>query len=423
MITSTAPEARAAQAVARASEASGGAGAEAALDPVKLFASRDREMASSLEKVGVGLPCLRPIQLVNSEGEMIRVRCRSRRRRECPSCAALYSGDASAILRAGALDVSPGSVIVLLTLTAPSFGRVHRAAKTSASPRLSPDAQEAWLKRASRSRCSCGQTHQAGDGIAGTAVDPSSYDFLGQVAWNARAGRLWTRTATRLRRDLDLIEPLAYAGCAEWQARGAVHLHHLVRLPASTALDMYVDGAGRRRSRVIEASCKAVSAVVEGARVFWGAQVVAEVLVVPGQEPGRHARRSIGYLVKALGYVVKDVAGEPSSGSWRHTAALGQAAAVMHCPACGGDAPAACRSPRHRSLGYSGHALRKSKGWSPLSLKSLREARCTWRSEHGAGDEAGSEIRSDSWAFVGRVHDLAVQAVIDALAGWQETLE
>lgn len=205
-----APEASAAPR-AEASEASGGGGA--ALVPVSnLYAAQHDRVEKALQAAGVSLPCERPILVVDRDsGETVKVRCGTRRAAECVSCAALYSGDASAILRAGALDAEPGTVIVMLTLTAPSFGAVHRVPR-EASPRLSADARAAWQARAGRTKCRCGQVHAVGDRLAGVALDVDSYDYEGQAAWNAGFGRLWNRTATRLARDLGLSARLAYAG-------------------------------------------------------------------------------------------------------------------------------------------------------------------------------------------------------------------
>lgn len=185
---------------AEASEASGGGGT--VLVPVSnLYAEQRNRVERLLQAAGVSLPCERPILVIDREsGETVKVRCGTRRAAECVSCAALYSGDASAILRAGALDAEPGTVIVMLTLTAPSFGAVHRVPK-EASPRLRADAQAAWQARAGRTKCRCGQAHAVGDRLAGVALDVDSYDYEGQAAWNAGFGRLWNRTATRLTRD------------------------------------------------------------------------------------------------------------------------------------------------------------------------------------------------------------------------------
>lgn len=372
-----------------------------ALDPVKhLYANEALSVEELLRALGVHAACERPLLMENdTTGELVQVRCRSRRAADCASCSALYQGDASAILRAGALDVDPGSVIVMLTLTAPSFGAVHRVPK-SASPRLSDMARAAWQHRSGRCRCRCGVSHAAGDALAGVPLDLDRYDHDGQAAWNEGTGKLWNRTATRLKRDLALPQRLAYAGTAELQTRGAVHFHLLVRLPAATGLGLQRDKVGRLRSRLIEEAVLQSSATVGATTLRWGTQVVAEVIAAPG-DGGRHARRSIGYLRKALAYTVKDVAtgaGTPSAALTHATMCHG-AARRLPCPHCKGTSVSSCRSPR-RAFGYSGHPLRKSRCWSSVTFGLLRARRSRW-CESRDGQRGDDPERMDSWTYGG----------------------
>ena len=116
------------------------------------------------------------------------------------------------------------------TLTAPSFGAVHHRV-------VDPDGKV--------QRChpgaGCNQRHAADDPCLGQAVDPDTYDYHGAVIWNALAGVLWHRTTTlivrHLARQLGLTEGefrrqarLSYGKVAEFQARGLVHFHVIVRL-------------------------------------------------------------------------------------------------------------------------------------------------------------------------------------------------
>lgn len=343
-------------------------------------------------------------------GESVLVRCGSRRLADCVSCSALYSGDASAILRAGVLDVDPSSTVVMLTLTAPSFGAVHRVPR-NASPRLTTSARNAWEQRAGRALCRCGVKHEPGDRLAGVAIDPDSYDYDAQAEWNAAFGRLWNRTATRLTRDLGLAERLPYAGTTEWQARGAVHAHMLVRLPAWVQLGLFKDSVGRLRSSQIEDSVQSAGTTVAGRCFRWGSAVVAEIISAPGMDAGRHAKRTIGYLRKALAYTVKDLNVEPDGGrSHRHFARCRVAGRNVRCPSCaGGLRSISCRSPRHRSFGYAGHAVRKSRSWCELTFRALREKRAAWHAE--GGETPGPR----DWVLVKRTVNYQVQSIVDRL--------
>lgn len=72
-------------------------------------------------------------------------------------------------------------------------------------------------------------------------MDPAGYDYAGQVLFNAHAGRLWARFVQQSRRALVTTAGLprdiaasqvrmVFAKVAEFQARGGVHLHAVVRL-------------------------------------------------------------------------------------------------------------------------------------------------------------------------------------------------
>lgn len=47
-----------------------------------------------------------------------------------------------------------------------------------------------------------GAWHLPGDPMVGTALDPASYDYVGQVLFNAHAGPLWAAFTTATRRTL-----------------------------------------------------------------------------------------------------------------------------------------------------------------------------------------------------------------------------
>ncbi len=110
---------------------------------------------------------------------------------------------------------------VFATLTAPGFGPVHNQPDTG--------------------RCHCGHTHPDDDPLLGTPLDPERYDYAGAVLWNAHAPALWARFTTHLRREVAKTASLtqralrhhatlSYAKVAEYQKRGQVHFHAVIRL-------------------------------------------------------------------------------------------------------------------------------------------------------------------------------------------------
>uniref|UniRef100_UPI0037CA64C0 replication initiator n=1 Tax=Salinibacterium sp. TaxID=1915057 RepID=UPI0037CA64C0 len=88
----------------------------------------DREAESIISR-----NCVRPFEVLPG----VFVRCRTRVKSKCPSCAELYRGDWAAIARSGVFDGPVQAFrFYLLTLTAPSFGRVHHVSRArDAAPR------------------------------------------------------------------------------------------------------------------------------------------------------------------------------------------------------------------------------------------------------------------------------------------------
>lgn len=159
--------------------------------------------------------------------------CGNRRETVCPACSDRYAADAFHLVRAGLCGGSKGipetvttHPRVFVTLTAPSFGRVHTR-RLSRRGRVMP--------------CGCGDHHREADPRLGTALDPDNYDYEAAVLWQAHAGKLWHRFTIRLRRELahraglrvrDFPHHarLSYGKVAEYQRRGLVHFHALIRL-------------------------------------------------------------------------------------------------------------------------------------------------------------------------------------------------
>ncbi|MFF0086953.1 replication initiator [Streptomyces canus] len=165
-------------------------------------------------------------------GELL-VRCGNRRVTRCPACSTVYRYDTYQLIAAGLRGgkTVPTSVAahprVFATLTAPGFGPVHNQPDTG--------------------HCHCGHTHPDADSLLGTPLDSERYDYAGAVLWNAHAPALWARFTTHLRREIAKAAgltqralrhhaTLSYAKVAEYQKRGQVHFHAVIRLdgPGST---------------------------------------------------------------------------------------------------------------------------------------------------------------------------------------------
>ena len=94
-------------------------------------------------------------------------------------------------------------------------------------------------------RDGCWHRHDEDDPRLGEPLCPSCYDAQAQVLWNALAPELWRRTTIALQRALGRLVGLqegelrrlvrvSYAKVAEFQRRGAIHFHAVIRLDAAT---------------------------------------------------------------------------------------------------------------------------------------------------------------------------------------------
>jgi hypothetical protein len=175
--------------------------------------------------------------------------CGNRRASVCPSCSWLYRGDTWQVLNAGMVGghgVPPTVAthpMVFATLTAPSFGAVHTAQDSKGGlchpeheGKLCPHGRPRW----------CRSRHRDGDVELGQPLCSDCYRYDDAVLFNWWAPELWRRFTITLRRHLrrhvGLTEErfnqyvrLSFAKVAEFQRRGAVHFHAIVRLDAGKA--------------------------------------------------------------------------------------------------------------------------------------------------------------------------------------------
>ncbi len=134
--------------------------------------------------------------------------CGSRRETVCPPCASLYRGDAFALVASGLRGGKgvPETIgdhpAVLLTLTAPSFGAVHRQRPDGT---CHPTGTRCEHGRA----LACGLRHLGSDPALGQALCPHCYDYEGAVLFNAGVSELWRRTTIYALRALGVLLDLS----------------------------------------------------------------------------------------------------------------------------------------------------------------------------------------------------------------------
>ncbi|MET9382931.1 replication initiator [Streptomyces sp. NPDC002928] len=361
--------------------------------------------------------------------------CGNRRAAVCPTCSRIYRADTYQLIRAGLVggknvggEVS-GHPRVFATLTAPGFGPVHTRRKQAGGLRpCRPCRTEERCPHGTR--LSCPERHAAEDARLGEPLCPRCYDYAGAVLWQACAGQLWHRFGLELRREVarragvtrtelpDMVR-LSYAKVAEYQRRGLVHFHAVIRLdgpggPASfppgwATTGLLSDAVPAAAGRVW---ISAPGSDVVGARVLrFGAQVDVRPIASSGAGERLTSGAVAGYVAK---YATK---GAESAGavdgrvrSGRDLVLLPVRAHVLRMIAtCWwlGGLPAFAELGLRRwahMLGYGGHFSSKSRRYS-TTLTALRQARVDHRAEEqrvslGLADR--STVTVGDWRYAGR---------------------
>jgi len=305
--------------------------------------------------------CVNPYD-VEGDGSVM-VRCNSRLSSRCPSCSKLYQNDWAAIARSGIFDADghtlQGYSWALVTLTAPSFGGVHRV------PHRMRDKREV---------CLCGVTHEFADEVAGEPIVPSSYDYRGSLLFNQLMGRLWNNTVTRWRRQFG--SDFQYFAVTEAQKRGTMHKHVLVRYQSGTIMPQ----------ELLALAAVSYTTAWSGERLRWGKQSDVQVLDAMGSP--EDAAKSARYLVKAVAYSVKDVNHGTGNVSRAAERLMMFAAYDYACSRnCERSDGGLCDHPIHSDLVGTERVLSQSKKWSQsgATRTGLREARRVYASAMGEG--------------------------------------
>jgi Replication initiator protein, pSAM2 len=328
----------------------------------------------------------------------------------------------------------------LATLTAPSFGPVH-------AHRTGPDGEPAPCRpRREHPVCPhgrpqwCSVGHESEEECVGEPLCPECFDYEAAVTWNNTLGRLWRYTTIylprRLAATLGITQAqlkrevrISYLKVAEYQRRGLVHLHVLMRLdrhmPPERA-DEHHPPAPRYTAALLEQALRDTVATVAcpapkdlgGGAVRWGSQLDVQLL------EGRQ-KQVAGYLAKyatkstehAGGTAHRITFGELDRLRMReHPRRLVQTVFQLH------ERNREVRLARcaHQN-GYRGHCLTKSRRYS-TTLTALRQARELWIHErlahHGRPQLAPGE-RVARYRYRGIGHVTAADVHLAAKAAIQ----
>ena len=251
-------------------------------------------------------------EIRGTERAPLLVPCGNRRRTWCAPCARVYQWDTWHLVKAGLVGGKgvPESVAthprVFLTLTAPSFGAVHTAsAERACRPRRG--GRECDHGRA----LACWSAHEENAPVVGQPLCAECYDYRAAVLWNAHAGRLWHRFTDLMRRQelpraagvsraaFSRTVRVAFVKVAEFQRRGSVHFHAVLRLDPRQP-DESLPGWATSELLALATPRAARRVRVGPQALTWGPQT--DVRPIPMADEGQSPESVAAYLAK---YVTK----------------------------------------------------------------------------------------------------------------------
>ena len=375
--------------------------------------------------------CARPVRLVGSMVRIDRatgqvldryssaqeldgitwVRCGDRRAARCESCSREYKGDAWHLLSAGlvggkgAPDTVTERPTVFATLTAPSFGPVH--GRRQGAP---------CRARRDRPICPhgrplyCMHRHREDDRRLGEPLCPDCYDYVGHVLWQWHAPELWRRFTITLGRTLARqvgvsarefrrLARVSYTKVAEFQARGLIHVHAVMRLDGPDGPDTHPAVAldAHELAATITTAAGAVRLEVapdgqQPVALVWGGQVdVRPITLGAGRDDTTgdvHPELVAAYLAKYLTKSTEDFGLDGhgrvhSAVDARYLGASSHAVRIIETAeqlAATAGEDYGRLADRYGTLGYRGHVLTKTRRYS-TTFGALRQARRDWRQQ------------------------------------------
>ena len=387
---------------------------------------------------------LRTIPTIGMPDWSIYKACGNRRATTCPGCAETYRRDAYHIIRAGLIGgkgVTPdvaGHPAVFVTFTAPSFGPVHarpirqHTCTDKARCRCQPQPCHA---RRDATRCehgrptACFTRHTRDDARLGQPLCPDCYDYAAHVVWNNQAGELWRRTKQAIERHLGqlarrrgvppirvpcgdgkyrLVDPVrvAHGKAAEYQTRGAVHFHALLRLdgydpadpdqllpPPSVLTIADLDDAIRWAAQTISYRTPSHPARPGGWTIAWGTEIDIRVITLTGTGDvtdlavasylAKYSTKGTEVTGHASARITADNLDLYANPNGTHPERL-----IAACWTLGAERGYVSLRRWAHMLGFGGHFLTKARRYS-VRFRDLRQARITYRRGQDPGPEHG----------------------------------
>lgn len=371
------------------------------------------------------------------------ISCGNRRATRCPACSEVYQGDAFQLISAGlsggkGVPANVGSHPRLFaTFTAPSFGRVHGRRLDGDEPLPCRPRSDAICPHGRAEGCLT--RHAEDDPQLGTPICPDCYDYAAAVLWNAHVGHLWRRVRTYTVRELAKAAGcsrasfarqarLSYAKVAEYQKRGLVHFHAIIRIdgpggpedpPPAWATTALLEQAIRQAAVQVTVDVPHPHQPGELLPLRWGDQLDIRPVIIAdhAETAGMTDSKAAGYIAK---YATK---GADVAGAVDRRIRTADVAERLNIPEHARRMITTCwelaERPEYHGLrldawshmlGYPGHFLTKSRAYS-VTMTALREA----RTEHQAAarrqhdgtphPEPTRPVAIDSeWTYAGTGH-------------------
>ena len=274
-------------------------------------------------------------------------------------------------------------------------------------------------------RTDCRQTHGLDDVRLGDPLCSDCFDYTGAVLWNAHATELWRRTTIAIRRELAkaLDMPvtrfadearLSYAKVVEYQDRGLVHLHVVIRLdgpngpadppPEGLPLERLEEAVvtASQRTRLSYPTTEGITGDIR-----WGQQIDVRHVALDSTAPAAVAAYVAKYATKStdafgrLDHRLRE-SDLPALDVRPHLKRL-----VLTAWELGGRPELEHLKLRRwaHTLGFRGHWLTKSRRYS-TTLGALRSARAVWSANRrDAASDVPESVAVKDWRFSGRGWD------------------
>ncbi len=348
--------------------------------------------------------------------------CGQRRATRCPTCSAVYRSDAYQLVAAGLRggkgipETIANHPAIFATLTAPSFGPVHSTRTDGRQPRPCRP-QPTGVCRHGQPRA-CHLVHDPDDPEVGSPICPDCFDYRSAVVWNALAGELWRRTTIAARRSLARAAGIpatrlsahvrvSFAKVVEYQHRGVVHLHAVIRLddpdqpadPPPAPFDTELLAVAVQQAANAATVAYPASPGLDGT-ARWGTQLDLRPIGSAGTIPGvvaaylaKYATKSTdpsGHLDHRLEPADLDTLDTLDHHLTPHLARMVRTAWDLGArPELEG---LRLQAWAH-TLGFRGHWLTKSRRYS-TTFTALRAARADWHTQHPPDRPAGTDTGS-----------------------------